>query len=186
MKPYAPSTALIVVDVQNDFIAGGALAVPGGKEVAQQVAMGLIPAAKEGSYDYVVGTQDWHISPGEHFETWPVHAKAASTGAEFAPVLDPWMFDAVFRKGQHSDGYSGFEGRTSEGRYLSDWLLGHHIDRVDIVGIALDHCVKATALDARRYGLKVRVLINQTVAVDPTKTDEVIAELKAAGVEIGY
>jgi nicotinamidase/pyrazinamidase len=188
--PAGPSPrALIVVDVQNDFCEGGSLAVAGGEEVARRVSAWL--RARAGSYGVVVATRDWHVDPGAHWsaspdfiDTWPVHCVAGSTGAEFHPALDQRALDVVVSKGAHAAAYSGFEGRTDEGRPLRELLGERGVESVDVVGIATDHCVRATALDGVRLGLEVRVLIPLCAGVAPEATTAALAEMRAAGVEV--
>ena len=163
--------ALIVVDVQNDFCEGGSLAVGGGADVAYKIAevlhdwqeAGLDPEAAQ-AYEFVVATRDHHISPGDH--------------------LDPQPFDAVFSKGEYAAAYSGFEGRAQDGVPLADWLRDRGVDQVDVVGIATDHCVRATALDAARAGLRTRVLLDMTAGVDRTTTERALAAMRTAGVAL--
>jgi len=180
--------ALIVVDVQNDFCEGGALPVAGGAALA-----GAINEYLSASVDYrhVVATQDFHIDPGDHFSdrpdyssSWPPHCLAGSTGAQFHPDLDSERFDAVFRKGAYAAAYSGFEGTDDSGVPLADWLAQHGVDQVDVVGIAIDHCVRRTAEDAAEVGLATRVLLELTAGVGEQSTAAAIAALQAAGVAI--
>jgi nicotinamidase/pyrazinamidase len=180
---------LIIVDVQNDFCEGGSLAVEGGAAVARDVNSLL--ASPDHGYAHVVATNDYHIDPGSHFsdhpdywQSWPVHCVAGSPGAAFHPALDPTRFEAVFRKGAHAAAYSGFEGVDEKGTPLGDWLREHDVDQVDVVGIATDYCVRATALDAVAAGLRTCVLLGLTAGVDPRTTDEAIAAMHAAGVEV--
>ncbi|RZQ59339.1 isochorismatase family protein [Amycolatopsis suaedae] len=180
-------SALIVVDVQNDFCEGGALAVAGGAEVAARISAYLT----ESAYDHVVATRDYHIDPGAHFSeqpdfvrSWPVHCVAGSPGAAFHPELDVVPVSAVFSKGQYSDGYSGFEGTSGTGEQLADWLRAREVERVDVVGIATDHCVRATALDAARAGFGTRVLLDLTAGVSASTVDTAMDELRAAGVAL--
>jgi nicotinamidase/pyrazinamidase len=179
--------ALIIVDVQNDFCEGGSLAVAGGAAVAQAVSERL---AEGHGYAHVVATKDFHIDPGSHFSdhpdyaaSWPPHCVAGTAGAEFHPNLDASAVEAVFRKGQHAAAYSGFEGADDDGTPLGDWLRGHGVDEVDVVGIATDYCVHATAADAARAGFSTRVLLDLTAGVAPASTAEAIADLRAGGVE---
>lgn len=183
----ASKRALIVVDVQNDFCEGGSLAVSGGTAVAQ--AIQALLSAPHG-YDHVVATKDYHIDPGAHFsdrpdfvDSWPPHCVAGTAGADFVPGLDPAAFEAVFVKGAHSAAYSGFEGTCDEVR-LADWLAEHDVDAVDVVGIATDYCVRATAEDAARGGLVTRVLVGLTAGVAPDSTEAALAEMAGAGVEL--
>jgi nicotinamidase/pyrazinamidase len=190
--------ALIVVDVQNDFCEGGSLAVGGGADVAFKISevlhdwqeAGLDPELTQ-AYQFVVATRDHHIDPGDHFSenpdfvhSWPPHCVAGTDGAAFHPNLDPQPFDAVFSKGEHAAAYSGFEGKAQDGAALSDWLRSRNVDQVDIVGIATDHCVRATALDAARAGFQTRVLLELTAGVDPVSTGRALSEMRAAGVAL--
>jgi nicotinamidase/pyrazinamidase len=180
--------ALIIVDVQNDFCEGGSLAVAGGAAVARAVSERL---AGEHGYGHVVATKDFHIDPGSHFSdhpdyaaSWPPHCVADTPGAEFHPNLDTSAVEAVFRKGRHSAAFSGFEGVDDDGTPLGDWLREHDVDEVDVVGIATDYCVHATAADAARAGFATRVLLDLTAGVSPASTAEAIADLRAGGVEL--
>jgi nicotinamidase/pyrazinamidase len=181
--------ALIVVDVQNDFCEGGSLAVEGGAAVARGVSSLL--ASPGHGYAHVVATTDYHIDPGSHFsddpdywQSWPVHCVAGSTGAAFHPAFDTTSVETVFRKGAHAAAYSGFEGVDDDGTPLADWLRAHDVDQVDVVGIATDYCVRATAADAAKAGFGTRVLLALTAGVDPRTTAEAIAAMRAAGVEV--
>ncbi|MCA1984172.1 nicotinamidase [Nocardioides nematodiphilus] len=187
--------ALIVVDVQNDFCEGGSLPVAGGAQVAHDVAEALrartagLPGAVR--YDRVVATKDHHIDPGPHFgdppdyvDSWPKHCVVGTGGEAFHPNLDPEPFDAIFRKGEHRAAYSGFEGATETGDGLETWLRAHRITEVDVCGIATDHCVRATALDARRAGFRTRVLTALVAGVAPDSTERALAEMTAAGIEL--
>lgn len=181
--------ALIIVDVQNDFCEGGSLAVAGGAAVARSISSLL--AAGDHGYDHVVATKDYHVDPGSHFaaepdyaHSWPVHCVAGSTGAEFHPELATGPIEAVFRKGLHAAAYSGFEGVADDGLPLADWLRAHGVDTVDVVGIATDYCVRATAADAAANGFSTRVLLGLTAGVAPGTTAEAITELHGTGVEV--
>ncbi|MFE2494855.1 isochorismatase family protein [Streptomyces scopuliridis] len=188
--------ALIVVDVQNDFCEGGSVPVAGGSEVAAAVT-DLIGRATPG-YRYVVATRDHHIDPGDHFaappavpdfvHSWPVHCVAGTEGVgfhpNFAPAVASGAIDAVFDKGAYSAAYSGFEGSDENGVRLVDWLRARAVTEVDVVGIAMDHCVRATALDAVREGLVTRVLLDLTAGVAPETTERAMEELRAAGAEL--
>jgi nicotinamidase/pyrazinamidase len=188
--------ALIVVDVQNDFCEGGSLPVPGGAQVAHDIAEILhhwvTKDPKAPDYDHVVATKDHHVDPGEHWShdpdferTWPVHCKVGTDGEAFHPNLDPQPFDAIFLKGDHSAAYSGFEGRTDTGAGLADWLRMHHVTHVDVCGLTTDHCVRATALDAVQGGFDTRVLTGLCAGVAPATTEAALAEMRAAGVTLG-
>ena len=181
--------ALIIVDVQNDFCEGGSLAVAGGAAVARAVSERL--AGRAHDYAHVVATKDFHVDPGSHFsdhpdyaESWPPHCVAGTTGADFHPDLDTSAVEAVFRKGQHAAAYSGFEGSDDNGTPLDDWLRGHGVDEVDVVGIATDYCVHATAADAARAGFTTRVLLDLTAGVAPESTARAIEDLRAGDVEL--
>ena len=181
--------ALIVADVQNDFCEGGSLAVPGGAFVARSISDRL--TAGSGEYAHVVATQDHHIDPGHHFsdhpdfvDTWPPHCVAGTPGAEFSPDLDTSRVEAVFRKGEHRAAYSGFEGADESGTPLADWLRERGVTELDIVGIATDHCVATTAMDAVRGGFGARVLLGLTAGVAPDTTARALTEMRDAGVEL--
>ncbi|MCC5477466.1 nicotinamidase [Streptomyces sp. NPDC059680] len=186
--------ALIVVDVQNDFCEGGSLAVAGGADVAAAVTE-LIGQAAGTGYRHVVATRDHHIAPGGHFadnpdfvRSWPAHCVAGTEGVgfhpNFAPAVASGAVDAVFSKGEYSAAYSGFEGKEENGTSLADWLRARHIDEVDVVGIATDHCVRATALDAVREGFRTQVLLDLTAGVAPETTERALEEMREAGVEL--
>lgn len=188
--------AFIAVDVQRDFCEEGSLPVRGGTECAGLISSFL--ASRRSSYAAVLATQDWHIDPGEHFgnppdwvDTWPAHCIAETQGAEFQPELNQAVdvsriADAIFRKGEHTAAYSGFEGHTEGGIPLLDWLRQHNIDTIDVGGIATRGCVRATALDGRANGLTVRLFTD--LCADPPEpegaTDAALAEMQDAGVEI--
>jgi nicotinamidase/pyrazinamidase len=180
--------ALIVVDVQNDFCEGGSLAVAGGTAVAEAITEHVRSAA--GEYAHVVATRDHHIDPGHHFaeqpdflETWPAHCVVGTGGVELHPTLDRGPIDAVFDKGEYAAAYSGFEG-TSNGDLLADWLRDRGVTDVDVVGIATDHCVRATALDAVGNGLATRVLLPLTAGVSEASTAAALDQLRSAGVRL--
>lgn len=181
-------TALIVVDVQNDFITGS-LRVPGGETVARHIATELIPNAQGAEYDFVVSTQDWHISPRHHFspepdfkDSWPVHCKAYSWGAELHESLKEVEFDFQVRKGHYEAAYSGFEGFGTNGWTLKTWLADQGVESIDIVGLALDYCVAATACDALALGIKTRILLHYTAPVSQAQGQATVRELAQAGV----
>jgi nicotinamidase/pyrazinamidase len=187
--------ALIVADVQNDFCEGGSLAVSGGAEVALRIGelMHEWIEADPGQrrYDYVVATRDHHVDPGDHFsddpdfvDSWPPHCVAGTDGAAFHANLDPQPFDAVFDKGEHAAAYSGFEGRSRDGRTLAQWLRDHDVRSVDVVGLTTDHCVRATALDAVREGFQTQVLLDLTAGVAPTTTEAALQDMRQSGVAL--
>ena len=179
--------ALVVVDVHNDFCEGGSLAVEGGAAVAAAISALLANT----DYDHVVATRDAHHDPGSHFaeqpdyvDTWPAHCVVGTPGVEFHPAFDTQTVEAVFDKGAYSAAYSGFEGADSEGTSLADWLRRHGVDGVDVVGIATDHCVRATALDAANEGFATRVLLDLTAGVAAPTTEAALVQLHDAGVDL--
>jgi len=181
--------ALIVVDAQNDFCEGGSLAVTGGSAVVAAVSAYL--AAQEASYAHVVASRDYHIDPGDHFSdhpdfarSWPPHCVVGTAGAEFHPDLDTSRIEAVFSKGAHAAAYSGFEGTDHAGTPLAGWLRERGVDALDVIGIATDYCVRATALDAAQEGFATRVLLPLVVGVDPVTTGEALAAMRDAGVAL--
>jgi nicotinamidase/pyrazinamidase len=182
------SRALIVVDVQNDFCEGGSLAVAGGAAVASAVTE-LIGSAP-GRWDHIVATRDWHIDPGLHFsaepdfrDSWPPHCVVGTAGAAFHPGFDSRLAEAVFDKGAYEAAYSGFEGSAGE-TGLAEWLRERSVDAVDVVGIATDHCVRATALDAAAEGFQTTVLLEYTAAVAEETKTKALKELEEAGVAL--
>lgn len=179
--------ALVVVDVQNDFCEGGSLAVAGGSAVAAGISALLATA----DYPAVVATRDAHVDPGEHFSAnpdyvdhWPAHCVVGTPGAQFHPNLDTQRIDAIFDKGAHQAAYSGFEGTDAEGTSLAEWLRGHGIHSVDIVGIATDHCVRATAIDAADAGFATTVLLDHTAGVAPETVEGALKQMRAAGISL--
>jgi nicotinamidase/pyrazinamidase len=175
--------ALIIVDVQNDFCEGGSLAVAGGADVAA----GVSAALAGGPWAHVVATKDYHIDPGAHFgnppdyvDSWPVHCVVGTGGADFHPALDTARVEAVFTKGAHEAAYSGFQG-TASGVGLADWLHARDVTEVDVAGIATDHCVRATALDAVREGFATTVLLDLTAGVATPTTEAALVALRDAG-----
>ena len=198
-----PETALILVDIQNDFCPGGALAVKDGDAIIPVVNR-LQP-----SYDVVVATQDWHPAhhgsfasnnpgkrPGQMGELagepqvmWPDHCVQGSPGADFHPDLDTTRIARVFQKGMDPtvDSYSGFydNGRKND-TGLAAYLRAQGVTHVDVVGLATDYCVKWTALDAVAEGFTTRVIEDATRGVELAAGDveRALAELREAGVGI--
>lgn len=192
------ATALVVVDAQKDFVTGS-LAVPGAVDAVRRITDHI---RENGSnYDVIVATADWHTDRTQgHFaaegerpnfaDTWPVHCMAGTDGAELHEDLDLPEGTLLFRKGQTEASYSGFDGHVpsaadgddSETVSLADYLAEHEVDQVDIVGIALDYCVKATALDAAKLGFDTGVIVPMTAAVTPETGRAAIRKLDAAGV----
>ena len=172
--------ALIVVDLQHDFLPGGALAVPGGDEVLAPIG----ELVDSGGFDLVVATRDWHPADHGSFAAqggpWPVHCVQGSRGAELHPGLDRAQVDAVIDTGRDPavEGYSGFEETR-----LAELLRERDVDEVTVVGLATDYCVKHTALDALALGHRVTVDARATRAVDvaPGDGDAALAEVEAAG-----
>lgn len=201
--------ALIIVDVQNDFCEGGSLAVEGGADLASEISELLENAT---DLDFVVATQDWHVDPGSHFsdtpdfvKSWPVHCVAGSKGAALHRNLDTEDIDAYFRKGRFDAAYSGFDGLLApedevavgereahqspdedgtDPVTLDDWLRENDVEDLVIVGIATDHCVRATALDAINAGYNTTVLRELVIGVDENASEEALEELEDAGVEV--
>jgi nicotinamidase/pyrazinamidase len=174
------SRALLIVDFQNDFTPGGALAVPHGDEIAERIN----ELAASGDYSLVVATRDWHPpdhgSFAEQGGPWPVHCVADSPGAQLHPALDESHVDVIVDKGQDAstEGYSGFEGTR-----LGELLRERGITQVTVVGLATDYCVKNTALDALREGFQVTVDATAVrgVEVAPGDSERAPAEVRAAG-----
>ena len=177
----------MIVDVQNDFCEGGSLAVEGGAATAAAISRYV---AEEGEgYAHVVASRDYHVDPGDHFSdepdftgSWPAHCVADTAGAEFHQDLDTSLVEVVFSKGASSAAYSVFEGTDEMGTPLASWLRERGIAELDVVGIATDHCVRATALDAARQGFTTRVLLGLTAGVHPDTTAKALDEMRAAGV----
>ena len=188
---------LLIVDLQNDFCEGGALGVEGGNAVAQGVADFV--ASHAADYALIMASRDWHDGDndnGGHFAmageepdfvtTWPVHCVADSAGAQYHPLVPLESIDHHVKKGQGFPAYSLFEGTSDGGVKVADLLSEAGIDVVDIVGIATDHCVRATALDARALGLGVRVLEDLVAAVQPETRKTAVAEMEQAGVSFEH
>ncbi|HUA06386.1 MAG TPA: nicotinamidase [Solirubrobacteraceae bacterium] len=173
--------ALIIVDVQNDFCSEGALAVSGGDAVVEPINRLAAEAP------FVVATRDWHPEDHASFAAeggiWPVHCVRDTPGAQLHPGIDVTHVDAIVDKGRSRDaeGYSAFEETR-----LEELLRDRGVDTVDVAGLALDYCVKATALDARRAGFDVVVHRNATRAVEvsPGDGDRAVEELRAAGIDV--
>lgn len=186
--------ALFIIDVQNDFTEGGALGVAGGDAVAVAVTHHL--NAHHEDYALVVASRDWHHGDGDnggHFAmdaapnfvtTWPVHCVADTPGAEYNPGLDTTHVGYHLKKGQGIPAYSLFEGTTDEGATVAELLRDHGVLDVDVVGIATDHCVRATALDAIAHGAQVRVFTDLIAGVAHEPSEAALAELAHAGAEL--
>jgi nicotinamidase/pyrazinamidase len=172
--------ALLIVDFQNDFTPGGALAVPGGDRIADRINQ----LAASGQFDLVVATRDWHPRDHGSFEEnggpWPVHCVQGTEGAKLHPALDRSKIDLVIDKGQDSatEGYSGFEATD-----LAELLREYDVDEVLVVGLATDYCVKNTALDALREGFTVTVDSSAVrgVEVNEGDSERALEEIRDAG-----
>jgi nicotinamidase/pyrazinamidase len=172
--------ALIIVDFQNDFTPGGALAVAGGDEIAGRID----ELARSGDYALVVATRDWHPPDHDSFAAqggpWPEHCVQGTPGAELHPALDRTLVDVVVDKGQDpgTEGYSGFDATN-----LAELLRERGIDHVTVVGLATDYCVKNTALDALRSGFGVTVDSSavRPVEVQPGDGQRALEEIRTAG-----
>jgi len=186
--------ALVIVDVQNDFTEGGALGVQGGAAVAAAITEHL--RAHPDDYDVVIASRDWHDADndnGGHFAvdgapdfvtTWPPHCMAGTDGAEYHPDIDTGLIDIHVRKGQGVPAYSIFEGTTDDGRRLVTALDELGVTDVDVVGIATDYCVLASARDALAAGHRVRVLSDLVAGVAPETSAAALRDLAAAGAEV--
>jgi nicotinamidase-related amidase len=178
-----PDDALVVVDVQHDFLPGGALGVAEGERIFAPIDA-LAPR-----FARVYATRDWHPADHSSFAAqggpWPVHCVANSHGAAFDPRLDLGKIDVIVDKGvdRETDGYSGFAATS-----LADDLRAHGVRRVFVCGLATDYCVKATALDALDDGFEAVVIDDASAAVNVDPSDEQFAldELRAAGVSIAH
>ncbi|HXZ81388.1 MAG TPA: nicotinamidase [Terriglobales bacterium] len=181
---------LLVIDVQNDFVEGGALAVKGGKKVVPRINR-LIERLGEDAF--VVYTMDWHPPKHSQFRQhggpWPVHCIQGSVGAELVRELHKpgtlGKHHEVLRKGQHPhrDGYSGFEAVNAAGESLEQVLKKKALNTVVVCGLTTDYCVRATALDAAEAGFRVHLVLDAVAGVEPETTNKALAEMKAAGVE---
>lgn len=190
---YDPRTALVIIDLQNDFASPeGSLFVAGAERVVEEVNRQIALARAAGGH--VLYTQDWHPPQTPHFQPqggiWPVHCVAESWGAEFHPALTAG--GEIVRKGAGTeDGYSGFTVRDHESGEQSATLLEgllreRGVERVIVVGLATDYCVKATALDASGKGFETIVLLDAVAGVElaPGDTERAQDELRAAGVAL--
>jgi nicotinamidase/pyrazinamidase len=172
--------ALLIIDFQNDFTAGGALAVPDGDAIAGRVSE-LIDS---GDFDLVVATRDWHPPNHGSFKAqggpWPPHCVQGTHGAELHPSLDRSKIDAVVDAGYEPwlEGYSGFEETD-----LAKVLREHDVDEVNVVGLATDYCVLQTSLDALRQGFRVTVDRGgiRGIDVDEGDSERALEELRSAG-----
>lgn len=191
------SRALIVVDVQKDFVEGGSLAVEGGLEVASKIHELITNVEAKKFYHKIIATKDWHnplSNNGHHFsespdfvDTWPAHCMANTDGAQFANGLDALHFDDEFHKGWDEPAYSGFQGTSARNftTSLQSYLTAYEIVNVDVCGIASTHCVKETVFDALARGYNVRVLSQLSVGVGGQDAHQrALAEMEEAGAVI--
>lgn len=166
----------------------------GGARIATKIA-DLVERSAGRDYQYVVATRDHHIDPGSHFsehpdfkDSFPVHCVAGGEGGEFhphfAPAVTGGKVDAVFFKGAHSSSKSGFEGADEQGTALADWLRARGVEHVDVVGIATDHCVRATALDAVKAGFRAHVRLDYSVGVAPDTINSTLDDFREAGIAV--
>ena len=186
------NNTLIIVDVQNDFCEGGSLAVTGGIAVSERIKK-LVEQTK---YDVIIATRDWHINPGTHWaetpdyvDTWPVHCEAGTEGAELRPAIKEALeatksYVYYVNKGQYKAAYSGFEGATEDDKTISQILFVHNVYSVDVVGIATDHCVKATASDSFDNGFSTTVLTNYIAGVGEDTSKAALQLLEEKGITI--
>jgi nicotinamidase/pyrazinamidase len=186
--------ALFLIDVQNDFTEGGALAVAGGAAVAGRITEYLRDHQQD--YDVVFGSRDWHDATGDnggHFAsgaepdfvtTWPPHCVAGTDGANYHPALDTALIDIHVRKGQGVPAYSIFEGTADDGDTVLQKLDEFSVTDIDVVGLATDYCVRASALDALGAHRRVRVLTDLVAGVAPASSAAALDELTDAGVEV--
>jgi nicotinamidase/pyrazinamidase len=184
------TSALLVVDIQKDFCAGGALAAPGGDEIIPAVNRHIADARSRDMPVYA--TRDWHPPATSHFKeyggVWPPHCVQGTQGAQFHRNLKLPPDAIVVNKGVDPErhGYSAFEGHTSVGKALLDDLRDRHITRVYLTGIATDYCVRESALDALKAGLEVRVVADAIAGIDarPGDAQRALDEISAAGAQI--
>lgn len=187
------TSALFIVDVQNDFTEHGALAVHGGDEVAARISRFL--AAHAGDYEIVVASRDWHDAEGDnggHFasgepdfiDTWPAHCVAGTPGADYDEGFDTSAVTHHLKKGQGKPAYSLFEGIAEDGTTASQLLERHGIIDIDVAGLATDYCVRASALDAIEHGRRVRVFTDLVAGVHPDASERALAEIAHAGAEL--
>ena len=204
-----PATALIVVDVQRDFMTGGALAVPmpnQGLPAAETILPVINDLMANGGYARVVLTQDFHpdghcsfaanlgvplfamakTKAGRDQVAWPVHCVNGTAGADFHPGLYARFADLIIRKGVRAefDSYSGFADDGGGLTGLAGYLKANGIEAVDVVGIATDYCVKATAVDAVKAGFRTRVIANACAGVAKDTITAALADMVKAGVAI--
>jgi nicotinamidase/pyrazinamidase len=176
---------LLVVDVQNDFCRGGALAVPNGDRVVDALNRYIHAAVARGMTVYA--SRDWHPAITTHFKPyggpWPVHCVQGTAGASFHPDLRLPPTAVVITKGESADspGYSAFEGRTPAGKSFLEDLRERGIDHLLVGGLATDYCVKHSVLDALSAGLKVTILEDAIAGVSPDDSDAALQQMHGRG-----
>jgi nicotinamidase/pyrazinamidase len=186
------ANALLIIDVQNDFCEGGALAVSGGAKVATSISEFLESSGD--TFDYIIASRDWHdanSTNGNHFSetpdfvnSWPVHCVAETFGAEYHPNFNSTKVDFHILKGQGKPSYSIFEGTSEEGSSFEKLLEELKVKSVTVVGLATDYCVLQSSLDAKKQGLDVRILKDLVAGVGVESTQAAFTNLSAAGCEI--
>ena len=185
--------ALLVVDLQNDFVEGGSLPVPGGMQVVSHIARHVRHFRSE--YAFVVATRDLHEDPPDHFSdnpdyinTWPKHGIKGTPGAvlcsPISNLVREKIIQAVLDKGRHAAATSAFEAQDLRGHMLVDVLKEQRIDHIDICGLITEYCILATALDARKHEFQVRVLVNLCGAASPEAGQRAFEAMKAAGCQL--
>ena len=173
--------ALLVVDVQNDFCPGGALAVKNGDKI--------IPVINKlmQRFDLVVASRDDHPENAKHFESWPKHCVKGTKGAEFHPDLNISIIDQILYKGTgtEDDGYSAFQATNLDFEY---YLKDKNVDELYVVGLATDYCVKNSAIDAAKKGFKTYLVEDaiKGVEVNPGDVEQAITDMKKNGVKSVY
>jgi nicotinamidase/pyrazinamidase len=185
--------ALLVVDLQNDFVEGGALPVPGGTQVVAHVARHVRHFRSE--YTFVVATRDLHEDPPDHFSekpdyinTWPPHGVKGTTGAVLCTPISNLVREKIIQvvvdKGRHAAAVSAFEAVDPRGHLLVDVLREQRIDHIDICGLITEYCIRASALDARKHEFQVRILVNLCGAASPEAAQRAFEDMKAAGCQL--
>jgi nicotinamidase/pyrazinamidase len=185
--------ALLVVDLQNDFLEGGSIPVPGGTQVAAQVSRHIRHFRSE--YAFVVATRDVHEDPADHFSdkpdyitTWPKHGLIGSRGATLCtPIFNlvrEKIIQVVVDKGRHAGAASAFEAQDVRGHMLVDVLREQRVDHIDICGLITEYCIRESALDARKHEFQVRVLVNLCGAASPDNAQRAFEDMKTAGCQL--
>ena len=171
--------ALVIVDLQNDFLPGGALPAPGGNKIVPEINRLM------DQFDLVVASRDWHPADSSHFDRWPPHCVRETEGAAYPEELDSEKIDKEFLKGTggRDDGYSAFEATSAN---LDTYLKEHNVDELYCCGLTTEYCVKSTALDAVKNGYRTIVISNATAGVKANPGDEEKAyrDMKEAGVKV--